>query len=104
MMPALPSVRRVSQADADWVRDELERAWGSVYAARKGQVIDASALDGFVASLDRVDVGLIMVRQHGLEYEVVSISTRRSKLTVSGAHCCLGPSKMPTAADVDESG
>jgi GNAT superfamily N-acetyltransferase len=74
-MPALPSVRRVSQADADWVRDELERAWGSVYAARKGQVIDASPLDGFVASLDRVDVGLIMVRQHGLEYEVVSIST-----------------------------
>jgi ribosomal protein S18 acetylase RimI-like enzyme len=75
MVPALPAVRRLGRADADWVRGELRRAWGSVYAARKGQVVDASALDGFVASLDCVDVGLVTVLQRGLEYEVVSIST-----------------------------
>jgi GNAT superfamily N-acetyltransferase len=75
MVPAPPSVRRLDGADADWARGELQRAWGSVYVARKGDVIDASGLQGFVASLDGVDVGLITVLQDGLEYEVVSIST-----------------------------
>ena len=60
MVPALPAVRRLGRADADWIRGELQRAWGSVYAARKGQAVDASALDGFVASLDCVDVGLVI--------------------------------------------
>ena len=74
-MSTLPSVRRLSEADRPWVRRALQSAWGSIYVARKGQLLDASALDGFVASLDAVDVGLVTVLQHGTEYEVVSIST-----------------------------
>jgi ribosomal protein S18 acetylase RimI-like enzyme len=58
-----------------WVRAELKRAWGSVYIARKGELLDASALKGFVASLTGADIGLVTVANRGLEYEVVSIST-----------------------------
>ena len=74
-MSTLPSVRRLSEPDRPWVRRAVQSAWGSIYVARKGQLLDASALNGFVASLDAVDVGLITLLQHGTEYEVVSIST-----------------------------
>jgi ribosomal protein S18 acetylase RimI-like enzyme len=75
VVPAVPSVRPLGKADSAWARSELQRAWGSVYAARKGELVDASALDGFVATLDGIDVGLLTVRHDEFEYEVVSIST-----------------------------
>lgn len=75
VVPVVPSVRPLGRADFAWARSELQRAWGSVHIARKGELVDASTLDGFVATVDGVDVGLLTVRQDGLEYEVVSIST-----------------------------
>lgn len=74
VVPAVPSVRPLGRADFASARSELQRAWGSVYIARKGELVDASTLDGFVAMIDDVDVGLLTVLHDGLEYEVVSIS------------------------------
>ena len=73
--PIPPSVRPLWRVDAVWVTSELERAWGSVYVARKGELLDASTLEGFVASVAGSDVGLLTVANRGPEYEVVSIST-----------------------------
>jgi len=59
----------------DWVRARLEKAWGSVFVARKGELLDASSLPGFVAEVEGAAVGLSVVAARGQEYEVVAIST-----------------------------
>jgi RimJ/RimL family protein N-acetyltransferase len=69
------SVRTLTEREADWASAVLEDAWGSVSVARKGEVLDASSLPGFVARVDRNPVGLAVVAARGKEYEIVSIST-----------------------------
>jgi ribosomal protein S18 acetylase RimI-like enzyme len=69
------SVRPLLPGDADWASQVLVAAWGSVLAARKGEIVDASLLPGFVAAMDAADVGLAVVAARGPEYEVVSVST-----------------------------
>ena len=71
----LVSLRPLGPADADWARRVLVSTWGSVLAARKGELVDASVLPGFVAAVDAADVGLAIVAPRGPEYEVVSVST-----------------------------
>ena len=76
MTPLPPvSVRPLESDDADWARRVLVSTWGSVFAARKGELVDTSVLPGFVAALDAADVGLAIVAPRGPEYEVVSVST-----------------------------
>ncbi len=48
---------------------------GSLFVARKGELLDASSLEGFVASVAGADIGLLTVANRGPDYEVVSIST-----------------------------
>jgi hypothetical protein len=67
-------VRALTDDDATWKRDALRRAWGETFVARKGELVDAFALDGFVA-LDGADrVGLLTHAARGDEFEVVTIS------------------------------
>jgi ribosomal protein S18 acetylase RimI-like enzyme len=73
--PHLVSVRPLVPDDGDWARAALVAAWGSVLAARKGEVVDASVLPGFVATIDDAPAGLAVVAVRGPEYEIVSIST-----------------------------
>jgi ribosomal protein S18 acetylase RimI-like enzyme len=76
MEASQPEVRVIRTADAADVRDLLERAWGSVWVARKGELLDSSAYPGFVATLGQTPIGLAIVVVRGDEYEVLSLSTR----------------------------
>jgi ribosomal protein S18 acetylase RimI-like enzyme len=73
--PAEIVVRARAPADDAWVVSSLEREWGSVLAARRGELVDASALPGYVAEVDGQPVGLATIAVRGAEAEVVSIAT-----------------------------
>ena len=69
------TVRARKSEDDGWVTAALERAWGSVFVARKGQLVDASVLPGVVAFHDAERVGLATVAVRGDECELVSLQT-----------------------------
>ncbi len=68
------SVRPIAPGDADWIVARMQDDWGSVFVARKGELIDATRLPGFVAAVGDERVGLAVVAVREDEYEVVSIS------------------------------
>ena len=45
-------IRPLGMDDVSWKHDALVRAWGSTTVARKGELIDAAALPGYVAEVD----------------------------------------------------
>jgi len=69
-------VRSVERDDRPWVVRQLEEAFGSVSVARKGVLIDASILPGFVATDDGGRrVGLLTYHAAYPECEVVTITS-----------------------------
>jgi GNAT superfamily N-acetyltransferase len=66
--------RPIEPTDRDAVTDLLERAWGTVLAARKGELFDVSAYPGHLAELDGAMVGLAVSCLRGDEYEVLSLA------------------------------
>ncbi len=69
------SVRALESGDDDWVKATLEEAWGSVLAARKGELLDASSFPGHVAVAEGKRVGLAITVVRDDEYEVLSLSS-----------------------------
>ncbi len=69
------TVRAREPGDEAWVVATLRDAWGSVLAARRGELVDAAALPGYLAEVDGAPVGLATVAVRADECEVVSIST-----------------------------
>jgi ribosomal protein S18 acetylase RimI-like enzyme len=78
-------VRTLTPKDHEWVVATLEGNWGSTKVARKGELLDASVLPGYVATLDGQRVGLVLSAVRGDEYEVVSISVTEPRRGVGGA-------------------
>jgi ribosomal protein S18 acetylase RimI-like enzyme len=73
-------VRPIENGDLPWVVERLEDTFGDVNVARKGVLIDASALPGFVATDDGRPVGLLTYDVVDGECEVVAIlSTREGR-------------------------
>jgi ribosomal protein S18 acetylase RimI-like enzyme len=68
-------VRQVLDTDRAWVIATLESVWGSVFVARRGQLVDASSFGGFVAARLTQLLGLAIVVPRAAEYEVLSVST-----------------------------
>ena len=67
-------VRPIERGDGPWVVRRLEEAFGGVAVARKGVLIDASVLPGFVATDDNGrPVGLLTYDVAHGECEVVAI-------------------------------
>ncbi len=79
------SVRPLGDADTGWAAEVMADRWGSVFVARKGELLDASALPGFVAELDGSAAGLAVVAVRGTDYEVVSLSARPEGAGVGSA-------------------
>lgn len=63
--------------DLDWKRANLVRAWGSTLVGRQGVVIDAEALDGFVARDNDTQVGLLTYAVRDADVEVVTLDVER---------------------------
>jgi hypothetical protein len=56
---AVAEVRLIDAGDLEWKVAALQAVWGGTEVARKGELIDALELDGFVA-VDGVDrIGLL---------------------------------------------
>lgn len=66
-------VRSIERGDRPWVVRRLEDAFGDVTVARKGILIDASVLPGFVATNGGRPVGLLTYEAAHAECEVVAI-------------------------------
>ena len=66
-------IRPLGEDDERWRYDALVRAWGSTTVARKGALVDAAALPGFVAEVDGQRAGLVTYARRGDELEIVTI-------------------------------
>jgi ribosomal protein S18 acetylase RimI-like enzyme len=68
-------VRTLGEEDREWKQAALVGAWGSTAVARKGVLIDAGPLPGFVAVAGGVRVGLLLYSYPagGDGVEVVSV-------------------------------
>jgi hypothetical protein len=67
------SVRPIKHGDRPWVIRRLADAFGDATVARKGALIDASILPGFVATESGRPVGLLTYDAADGECEVVAI-------------------------------
>jgi ribosomal protein S18 acetylase RimI-like enzyme len=67
------SVRPIERGDRPWVAGLLEGAFGGVTVARKGALIDAFVLPGFVATDGGRPVGLLTYDAVRGECEIVAI-------------------------------
>ncbi|HSS09855.1 MAG TPA: GNAT family N-acetyltransferase [Acidimicrobiales bacterium] len=67
-------VRPLVEDDVTWKAESLRRAWSGTAVARKGELMDALRLDGFVALDDADRVGLLTYAVHGDEFEVATIN------------------------------
>ena len=66
-------VRPLSDDDLAWKEESLHRVWGAHEVARRGDLIDALPLDGFVALDDDRRVGLLTYALRDRDLEVVTI-------------------------------
>lgn len=82
--PAL-LVRQLTAADRPWVRATLVRNWSSTTVARRGELIEARGLAGFVALLGGRRTGLVLVNLRDDDLEVVAISTNSHRRGVGHA-------------------
>ncbi|GAA4412286.1 hypothetical protein GCM10023168_33980 [Fodinibacter luteus] len=55
-----PRVRRIAQVDRVWVAETLVQEWPSTSVVRRGELVDAAGLAGYLARWGR-RVGLVMV-------------------------------------------
>ncbi|MEO6999992.1 MAG: GNAT family N-acetyltransferase, partial [Terracoccus sp.] len=70
-------VRPLTASDRHWVRATLVRNWTSTTVARRGELIEAAELEGYVALLGARRAGLVLVAVRSDALEVVAISTTR---------------------------
>ena len=75
---AMIRVRPIERSDRPWVARRLEDAFGGVTVARKGVLIDASVLPGFVATDGGRPVGLLAYDAAHGECEMVTIFSLKS--------------------------
>jgi ribosomal protein S18 acetylase RimI-like enzyme len=71
------TVRPVQDEDRPWITTTLESMWGSVFVARRGELVDASSFEGFIAERLGQRLGLVIVVPRDTEYEVLSLSTTK---------------------------
>jgi ribosomal protein S18 acetylase RimI-like enzyme len=78
-------VRPLTPADQRWVRTTLVRDWSSTTVARRGELVDAADLPGYVAERGGRRAGLALVGVRGDELEVVVISASRRRSGIGRA-------------------
>lgn len=82
---AAPTIRPLAPSDRRWVRERLVRDWASTSVARRGELIDATALRGYVAVLAGRRSGMALVDVRGDELEIVVLSASRRRQGVGRA-------------------
>jgi ribosomal protein S18 acetylase RimI-like enzyme len=78
-------VRPLTESDRSWVRATLVRNWSSTIVARRGELIEARNLAGYMALLGGRRTGLVLVDLRDGDLEVVAISTTTPRQGVGHA-------------------
>ena len=78
-------IRPLTTSDRRWVRASLVRNWTSTTVARRGELIEATDLPGYVAVLGGRRAGVVLVDVQDNDFEVVAISTSRRRQGVGRA-------------------
>jgi ribosomal protein S18 acetylase RimI-like enzyme len=65
------------EADVRWAAELQQESWGDALVARRGELVDPTALPGFVALLDGQRAGLVTYAIRGDSCEVVTIRSLR---------------------------
>jgi ribosomal protein S18 acetylase RimI-like enzyme len=78
-------IRPLVAADRGWLRRSLVREWSSTTVARRGELVEAADLPGYVAELGGRRAGSALVDVRGDELEVVAISATRRRQGVGRA-------------------
>ena len=81
----VPLVRPITPGDRDWVADTLVQEWTSTSVARRGELVEAAGLPGYLATLADRCVGLALVDIRDRAYEILSISTTEPRRGVGQA-------------------
>ena len=84
-MAGVIRVRSLTGDDAAWKLASLVHTWGGSLVARRGELLDAMELDGFVALVDATPAGLLTYAVRDRELEVVTIHSDRPGLGVGRA-------------------
>lgn len=80
-----PLVRVITPGDRQWVAATLVREWASTSVARRGELVEAAGLSGYLATVDRRRVGLVLVNVSEEEFEVVALSTTQPRSGIGRA-------------------
>ncbi|KRE56955.1 hypothetical protein ASG70_00430 [Phycicoccus sp. Soil748] len=80
-----PLVTPIGPDDREWVANILVQEWTSTAVARRGELVEAAGLPGYVARLGGRPVGLVLVDVRDREYEVVAISTTAQRRGIGRA-------------------
>jgi DNA-3-methyladenine glycosylase I len=78
-------VRALGDGEREWSTAFLRAEWGETGVARRGELIDASPLPGFVALVGGERAGLVTYAVRGDECEVVTIDSLREGIGVGRA-------------------
>ncbi|HEY7948014.1 MAG TPA: GNAT family N-acetyltransferase [Acidimicrobiales bacterium] len=70
-------VRPLRDDDWSWKNESLLRLWGSASVARRGELVEAALLPGFVAVADEQRLGLLSYDRLGDEMEIVTLHAER---------------------------
>lgn len=82
---SIPLVRQIVPDDRDWVAEMLLKEWTSTSVARRGQLFEAAGLPGYLATIGRQRIGLVLVDVKDREFEVVAIGTTQPRRGVGQA-------------------
>ena len=70
-------VRPLADTDRGWAAEVETESWGEPLVARRGELVDPTALPGFVAWLNGERAGLVTYAVRGDECELVTIRSLR---------------------------
>ncbi len=77
--------RPLTARDTAWKHEVLIREWGATSVARRGELVEARDLDGFVALSRDKRVGLLTLGQQQSELEIVTIQSAREGIGIGRA-------------------
>ncbi len=84
MMSGL-TIRRRDSSDDHFVRSLLCDHWGETRVVTRGNLIDAFALEGLIAAVNDVPVGLITLCVRGHQCELVTLDVMRRRHGIGSA-------------------
>jgi ribosomal protein S18 acetylase RimI-like enzyme len=67
-------IRLIETSDREWVRDVLQKEWGSVRSVSRGRLYQPDQLPGLIAMAGGNRAGLLTYRIEGGEMEVVTLN------------------------------